>query len=95
MFSFDPSKKILKVQKYPEPELELNLLEYQHESYNKYVTQTVYDDMEFLAAEIREQGDLVQVKVNSIGQTGLTTFLYHIFGLDIANLNFTLAGRIR
>ena len=42
-----------------------------------------------------KQGDLVKVNVNAIGQTGLTSFLYHIFGLNIANLNFTLAGRIR
>lgn len=34
MFSFDPKSRILKVQKIPEPELELNLLEYQRESYN-------------------------------------------------------------
>ena len=31
MFSFDPKSRILKVQKIPESELELNLLEYQRE----------------------------------------------------------------
>ena len=48
MFSFDPKSRILKVQKIPESELELNLLEYQRESYNKYVTETVYNDMQYL-----------------------------------------------
>lgn len=42
-----------------------------------------------------KQGDLVQVKVHSIGQTGMMSFLYHVLGLNVSNLDFTLAGRIR
>ena len=42
-----------------------------------------------------KQGDLIRVKVNAIGQNGLASFLYHLYGLNVSNLDFTLAGRIR
>lgn len=62
MFSFDPKSRILKVQKIPEPELELNLLEYQRESYNKYVTETVYNDMQYLVQAMRDLLPVSQVE---------------------------------
>lgn len=62
MFSFDPKSRILKVQKIPEPELELNLLEYQRESYNKYVTETVYNDMQYLVQAMRDSLQVSQVE---------------------------------
>ena len=62
MFSFDPKSRILKVQKIPESELELNLLEYQRESYNKYVTETVYNDMQYLVQAMRDSLQVSQVE---------------------------------
>lgn len=62
MFSFDPKSRILKVQKIPESELELNLLEYQRESYNKYVTETVYNDMQYLVQAMRDSIQVSQVE---------------------------------
>ena len=32
-----------------------------------------------------KQGDLVKVNVSSIGQTGMMSFLYHVFGLNVSN----------
>lgn len=61
MFSYNPDSRILKVQKITEPELELNLLEYQQESYKKYVSSTVYSDMEYLLQAMREQLQVSQV----------------------------------
>ena len=62
MFSYEPKSRILKVQKIPEPELELNLLEYQRESYNKYVTETVYNDMQYLVQAMRDSLQVSQVE---------------------------------
>lgn len=45
MFSYDPSNRILKVQKLAEEEVDLGLLEYQKESYQKYLTETIYSDI--------------------------------------------------
>lgn len=41
------------------------------------------------------QGDLLKVKVTEVGPTGLASFLYSVFGLNMAPVDFTLAGRIR
>lgn len=41
------------------------------------------------------QGDLLRVKVKEVGPTGLSSFLYRVFGLYMAPVDFTLAGRIR
>lgn len=41
------------------------------------------------------QGDLLKVKVVEVGPTGLSSFLYRIFGLTMAPVDFSLAGRIR
>lgn len=41
------------------------------------------------------QGDLIKVKVVEVGPSGLTTFLYRVFGLSMAPVDFSLAGRIR
>lgn len=54
MFSYDPSNRILKVQKLAEEEVDLGLLEYQKESYQKYLTETIYSDMEYLLQVMRE-----------------------------------------
>lgn len=62
MFSYDPDSKILKVQKIAEPELELNLLEYQLESYNTYLHGTVLSDMEYLLQAMRDQLQVSQVE---------------------------------
>ena len=42
-----------------------------------------------------KQGDLIRVQVNSIGQSGMASLLYHLYSLSVSNLDFTLAGRIR
>lgn len=62
MFSYDPKSRILKVQKIPEPELELNLLEYQRESYKKYVTETVYSDMQYIVQAMQDLLSVSQVE---------------------------------
>lgn len=41
------------------------------------------------------QGDILKVNVKEVGPTGLAGFLYRIFGLTMAPVDFTLAGRIR
>lgn len=41
------------------------------------------------------QGDLLKVKVVEVGPTGLASFLYRVFGLNMAPVDFSLAGRIR
>lgn len=69
MFSFDPKSRILKVQKIPESELELNLLEYQRESYNKYVTETVYNDMQYLVQAMRTRFRSPRSRRNSVLRT--------------------------
>lgn len=144
MFSYDPSNRILKVQKLAEEEVDLGLLEYQKESYQKYLTETIYSDMEYLLQVMREllqvsqvdaefrvgdlycgnyvkvvnpdpkkpgetyltyvasediyhwnRGDLLKVKVTEVGPTGLASFLYRVIGLNMAPVDFSLAGRIR
>lgn len=62
MFSYDSKNRILKVQKIPEAEMNLNLLEYQLESYNKYVTKTIYEDMEYLVQAMRDRLQVSQVE---------------------------------
>lgn len=61
MFSYDPSNRILKVQKLAEEEVDLGLLEYQKESYQKYLTETIYSDMEYLLQVMRELLQVSQV----------------------------------
>lgn len=41
------------------------------------------------------KGDLIKVKVTEVGPTGLASFLYNVFGLTMAPVDFSLAGRIR
>ena len=61
MFSYDPSNRILKVQKLAEEEVDLGLLEYQKESYQKYLTEKIYSDMEYLLQVMRELLQVSQV----------------------------------
>ena len=55
MFTFTPDQRILKIQKYPEPELRLNLLEYQQQTYRHYIEETVLSDMDFMLSKMQEQ----------------------------------------
>ena len=41
------------------------------------------------------RGDLLKVKVTEVGPTGLASFLYRVIGLNMAPVDFSLAGRIR
>lgn len=64
MFSYDPGNRILKVQKIAEPDLELNLLEYQQESYKKYVSETIFSDMQYLLQAMQESLQVSQVEAD-------------------------------
>lgn len=64
MFSYDAASRVLKVQKIAEPEHKLNLLEYQQESYQKYLNETVYMDIEWLLEAMRENLAISQVKAS-------------------------------
>lgn len=41
------------------------------------------------------QGDICQVTVKEVGMTSFSYFLYNTLGLRMAEVDFTLAGRIR
>ena len=51
MFKFENG--ILKIQKVEVPDLEVNIMGDLQESYRKYITDTVYQDMRFLVSELR------------------------------------------
>lgn len=41
------------------------------------------------------KGDLVKVSVQEVGPSGLSGFLYRVFNMSIAPVDFTLSGRVR
>lgn len=45
--------------------------------------------------DVQVDEKMVKVKVTEVGPTGLASFLYSVFGLNMAPVDFTLAGRIR
>ena len=61
MFSYDPSTKILKVCKVPEPDAQLDLVSYQRESYQRYLDSTVKADVEVLCDAMVERLNVKEV----------------------------------
>lgn len=66
MFRYDPNTKILKIQKVNEMDLQLNLEEFQLESYNKYIHETIYSDIDVLVKEMLENLNVSDVKADVI-----------------------------
>lgn len=61
MFSYDSTNNTLKICKVPESEVSLGLLEYQRASFNKYITETVYKDIDCLLSCLKENLQVTQI----------------------------------
>lgn len=61
MFSYDSTNNTLKICKVPESEVSLGLLEYQRASFNKYITETVYKDIDYLLSCLKENLQVTQI----------------------------------
>lgn len=73
MFEYDKEKNILTVYKVKNIPVDLDLLEDQKKSYNKYITETIYKDMEYLLEELKRQKGLdnltIDIKVGNLTKT--------------------------
>lgn len=68
MFTYDAKTKILKVARVSEEDTPLDLEEYQKESYNRYITKTIYEDMQVLKQEMLENLNVSDVDIDiSVG----------------------------
>ncbi|MCI7126516.1 MAG: hypothetical protein MR935_10075 [Agathobaculum sp.] len=54
MFSYDDKSRVLKIQKIPEPEMEMNLVEYQKQSYEQFLSKTVTTDLDDLVTVMQD-----------------------------------------
>lgn len=61
MFSYDSASDTLKICKVPESDVSLGLLDYQQASFNTYINQTIYSDMDFLVQTLKENLQVSQI----------------------------------
>lgn len=96
MFTYDAKTKILKVAMVEEDDAPLDLEGYQKESYRKYITKTIYEDMQVLRQEMLETftvsavdidisvGDLYEAGQSKLTRKLRTTYypVYALFKID-------------
>lgn len=62
MFSYDSTTRILKVQKVEEQPIDLSLLEHQQASYQRYLEQTLFEDLDYLLQSLRDKLQVSELK---------------------------------
>ena len=66
MFEYDAEKNLLTIQKVKNIDVDLDLLRDQKESYQRYVTKTVYEDMDFLLEEIKKKKGIQDLTITTV-----------------------------